>query len=1148
MMNIYNANGLDRADRNFSSAKELHLMESDFSLLFAKAMQVAAKKRMTLADGRNVSLADLYRYQPLVVCEEITSFEVSKLESLVHAACEEVFFDPTLKTMIVDLLVRIDDWRMRLEWTTLRNKTHYSLLDDINGPLKQKISANFQQLMLICPELRFPKMGSIWYSARINSLALPSEHDFLFRMGYQLVAFIKALQAKRARYHEEILSCGKMDPSLAMMVSFLTEYGKVTTNFNRRFAQMPAFYYNDILGVKKHAEKKGKLWISVAKTPNFASFVIPEKSILSVPQKDKSISCGLLSDLYVNNLQVENISVLKVEKSPIRHPEADLNFVTSLRHSLVYPEKREDTKKPGIGFRSSVLRLEGGKRTIVLLGTLTKESFLWFKNLMEKVAESQQISFRCAMEKVLNENTFIIQLSTPLGLKEVTSFKIDNVPCNNDECMIRLTIRLDANFPPVVPLEGGEPELRMLISDTAWLHPYSWCRIVNLKSVRIQVKVDDMKNFQLYNDLGLVDTTQPFSPFGGNADKGAWFAVGSYEMARKKVSHLSLSIDWRGLPNNRDGLQEYYKVYNDRGAHIQGQDPIDNKSFRVQGEFLSGYEWKSSGNEQYLFQTSSDKEIPEPNEPLVSNSTLRMALPSMPAYHLLEDDYVFGAVPSGFFRFRFSSPEIGFGTALYRRLFAEVMMLNSRTKVQLSMPEPPIQPVVASVGLSYEADAETEFVSGGTSDVEVFYQQLVISFSGQNGKFTAPIPIIHGVDEGVRLVISLSGAKDLNILNFYLEMNKLLTEVDQIQHVTWSYRTKAGWVDIRPFNILADETYGLLQSGFVSLLFPETITADMLEADGCFWVSAFVPKDMGVCSGVCAAYTNVACVQVDSDEAVPDAIPGLAAVKSVSQLEGFFFAETDEDMNIRIRERIQHRNRALLATDYERLVLQNFHQIDHVKCIPQKDTKGLHRKSLVTVVVLHKKHFDEDFPLCTDAELREIEFFLKQYISPFVEVDVINPVYEKVTVFGGLQLSDGVSSGDIIHKVENQLKLAIAPWHDGSVAPTLGMSFSVMDLRSALASIPQILAVFGLKVIHVCQSPGGLYERKVYTWEMSGNRDFSVAPSNEWSILLPDETFFLIPIQKEEDWRAQTGVGDFEIGETFVVETPPSMNNETLDC
>jgi hypothetical protein len=40
----------------------------------------------------------------------------------------------------------------------------------------------------------------------------------------------------------------------------------------------------------------------------------------------------------------------------------------------------------------------------------------------------------------------------------------------------------------------------------------------------------------------------------------------------------------------------------------------------------------------------------------------------------------------------------------------------------------------------------------------------------------------------------------------------------------------------------------------------------------------------------------------------------------------------------------------------------------------------------------------------------------------------------------------------------------------------------------------------------------------------------------------------LIPIQKEEDWRAQTGVGDFEIGETFVVETPPSMNNETLDC
>ena len=69
------------------------------------------------------------------------------------------------------------------------------------------------------------------------------------------------------------------------------------------------------------------------------------------------------------------------------------------------------------------------------------------------------------------------------------------------------------------------PALSLLMNTEAWLFPYSWACRLEVRSVRVHVKVNGLREFSLYNELGQVDLHQPFSPFGAQGDKGGMGGV-----------------------------------------------------------------------------------------------------------------------------------------------------------------------------------------------------------------------------------------------------------------------------------------------------------------------------------------------------------------------------------------------------------------------------------------------------------------------------------------------------------------------------------------------------------------------------------------------------------------------------------------------
>ncbi len=123
-----------------------------------------------------------------------------------------------------------------------------------------------------------------------------------------------------------------------------------------------------------------------------------------------------------------------------------------------------------------------------------------------------------------------------------------------------------------INLNSGDPSIERFAKDPDGL-PSRWplfkiefdelLNIANppkIKSLKIDVRVFEIKTFQLYNDHGLLDTKAPFPLFGPLPNSKANFIIGNTEILSKPTDLLSLSIDWDNLPQL--GFEAYYEIYN----------------------------------------------------------------------------------------------------------------------------------------------------------------------------------------------------------------------------------------------------------------------------------------------------------------------------------------------------------------------------------------------------------------------------------------------------------------------------------------------------------------------------------------------------------------------------------------------------------
>ena len=1067
MTNISDTDGLSRAKRleRFESSVVLPVLEERFPVLLAHVLCGS-------------EFSSYYHWQPLMVWLDMVRFHD---------------FDDAGQIYHV-----LREWRKRLEYACLEGPS-LGLLKDISG----QIDLHIRPVQVAVGEQ-------------------PEDESVRRRFHLLLQGVVRWLQSRRETYLTEICTFGRMDPSLALLVAFLHNYAGIVSSFNLRWERLQDFYQKEILKGIARKRKPCSTWLSFEKSPAVNSVLLQRNIYFKAGKDEKVAGYKLLSDMCVTGMKVAGVSIIRVEKKSDRYPEAALGYVTSVLQSTL----KDRTARPepiGLRIHSMLLLLSEGEREVSVWFELNRESQQRWVGMVDEVAKAQEINPDEAAFKILNDS-FLLKVSTSEGDREVDRFHLRW----QEGIGLRLTFRLDESFPPVCPDKGeGAPALSLLMNTEAWLFPYSWARRLEVRSVRIHVKVNGLREFSLYNELGQVDARQPFSPFGIQGDKGAWMAFGCYEMALKLVTHVELHFRWLHLPVGNGGLEEHYREYN-KG--------LNNRSFRARTEFLHNREWKQTSGieEHYLFCTSSAS-VPIAADAVKEETKIVFEVPEVVLPPL--DDitrFRLGEVRSGFYRRVLSAPDIGFGMHEYRRLFAEVMMENSyRRRKKRPLPEPPLSLQMDAVSLNYIAEEEVQFAVGCHSEIRFSYIRPLSGTVDATPDMSHPITLADGPDDEGNILIGIADAIGENIIRLYIGMELLRREIDHeyLPSVDWYYRDSYRWVKVDPVYVLRDDTGGLMHSGAVIIQFPFSISLEMTDTEGVFWICAGIHSNVCNCSVLRSVSLNVAEVAWTTEEETEKSVPGLLSYQRVGLLDTTAAEESETEMKARLSERIAHRQRPLLPCEYEQLVLQEFPGLAKVKCLRGIDAKSLNRATVVTLVAIRNR-ISKDWPLCTDQLLCRIESFLRPYTSPFAKIDAINPVYEEVTVFCGVSLKEGQQAGEAISDINRNLCRCIAPWNEEQKEPVLGYCFSIRDLISCIKENPSVEALHGIKLLQVIgeEAKFGLKE---YTGEQDENQ--TIAPSVPWGILVPAVRQYVKLVEAGE-WRQDIEFGDLEVENTFVIQ------------
>lgn len=1106
------------------------MLEEDYRMLMGRVMDIAAGVRyFNLKGEQDGYWRELLRYQPLVILVEISRMDVKRLEDDFLRKCRYV--PRALVPMLEGMTGQLEDWKQRL--------IHYPRLQ-----LTQDLSSG--------TELRLPEE--------------PSDVEGLKRLFYSLLETVRKLQIRFDVYLQEIRKCGENDPALALLDVFLRHYGEIAARFNACWKEWPSFYFQHVLHAVCRGIVPDHTWLTFEKVPGAGNVIVPEgTAFVAGKNGDGTPVCyRSTEEIPVNEIRLEKIKSFFLEKDPERYPAAHLNFVTAVSENKIdtdwtgKPRKLfvdSDSARLALGLmvESPMLLVREGKRMLTVGFGLTEESRGYFQRLLADLRKDsggreEEETNKFLIHKLLKD-AFLLGITTEEGWKRIPDYTVTF----REDGFIMFVFCLNRDFPATIRAEEDIhgfgsvwPVLKIVMNPEAWLFPYSWMNNVACEKVRLHVEVEGSTVVDVYGNIGELDISAPFYPFGVQAARGAQMVFGSYEMASKPLQKVKLACMWSQLPTGPEGLYSYYREY---------KQEIDNRSFRIRTEWLEGKKWKTNAKEfQYLF-CPPDKHILKATGPLPEETSWYWyPAGSMSVVQGEEERFRYGDTGSGFFRVVLEEPDIGFGHSLYPRLFAEVMIANSRRKAPLPLPEPPLSPLLESLEVSYEAEEELCFAAGSLQGASrLFYMDPMDTSVRELIGCEKPFYMFRDLGGTGNVMLGFSGMLGCDRIRFFVDIAAIRQEVDLgsggQNRMELSYSVKQGksWCLLDAEVLVKDGTEGFMNSGLIELLLPCRVPEDWLDKDGLLWICIRSDTDFIKQIAVTGFYMNVVEVFLDAStvgegtmwkEVLPPGkiketvkkIPGIAGIRQITVSKGGRKKEDKENLKIRMIHRIRHRHRAVTPSDYEDLVLENFPQVAKVKCLPGIDSKGTARSRIVTLVVIPKSD-SVGYPLSTHDLLLEIERFIQPLSGIFAWVDAINPLYEELTVRGCIGIEPGWSAGETIFRLRKKIDGLIAPWKEGRGLPVFGYRFGMQELRNIVMEDSGVSVLHGLSVVQVCQEEKRLYHLNEYGEE----QDDLIGASCVWGIPVPADVH-LIRTEREGEWKPKTGIGEMGIGGIFVVE------------
>jgi hypothetical protein len=861
------------------------------------------------------------------------------------------------------------------------------------------------------------------------------------------------------------LTDGKTKAPLALYDAFLHLYDRgPRAAINRLTGAHLDFFYRRVLGFTPRSATPDRVHSIVTLKKGSAATVIGPGCLFSAG-KDASGTEQLYSptaDVVVNTSAVASLRSIFVDRTSqgtIRSASvadsadgAGGAFPENVRSWSPFGHAGLPDADVGFAVASEVLMMKEGERAITLTLTLGQ-------------APTQNAdAWNSAFEAWLTGET---QWLGPYGVTVTPSAA----------GVMQLRIVLTADQPAVAGYDLGvhahvyttdAPVLQLLFKPGNGLS-YDAASRLRVVAAQITVEVSGLTDLTLESDAGSLDPKSAFLPFGPQPDEGSRFTISSGEALSKSLSRLDLTLTWKGAPS------DFASHYADYTADFQ----VSNGAFTATGAFRD-----RDGEHAFtasLFD-SADATLP---------SVVRLVGAGAGSGRKAKGSYVYALSRSSTSWARHTArrmvlqhprmepslrqpPEAASGRIVlsldrgflhreYRKQSVEMAIARVRDGTTPLLNEP-YTPTLESLSLSYTAQTTLVAVSSTEADD---YADLDVQFfhvgpfgqmrehghqRSELGLGDTQVPLMPIHDRQGELLIGLENLGPGDSVSILFQIAEGSADPDvQAEDPEWFVLCDNYWRRLEDDNVTRDSTNRMLSSGVINFVIPARATTDnTLMPAGLVWLKATTRNDPASASlmvEVAANAVELRWVMSSEDAAaahLSTALPEgsvtrlskpIAQVMAVSQPYASFGGrprEHDDALRARAAERLRHKNRAISAWDYERLVLEAFPSVHRVKCIPHARPGSWQVPGHVLVVVvpdLRNRNAPDPLQPRVDADtITGITDFLRERCPGQAVVWVKNPAFQRLQVTCSVKFHPGYGFNHYKQELVQALVRALSPW------------------------------------------------------------------------------------------------------------------------
>ncbi len=899
-----------------------------------------------------------------------------------------------------------------------------------------------------------------------------------------LTATTLAIQKAEALFTDSLKNYDKHQPHLALIQAFLRLFSHAQYELNQYGKNHLEYYYKDVLQLKARKSKPDSAHLIIDLHKHVNRYLLKDGTLFKggKDKNGKPLVYRLSQDVLLNQAKVAKVhSLHKTHGQLYATQDVDQASV------FLFGDATAPVAPTGFAIASKLLLLKSGERTITVS--------IRFNELRSR-----------KMKSLLHNITFKTRLTGEKGWID-DQVQVGYQPQSGG---FKFSITVDGGKGAVQAysekihqynIDTALPLLMVYFDQDASNVSYDLLAQHAINEIRLSVEVQGYKDALLSNDVGLLDGSKPFKPFGDLPRQGAGFYIGSDELFQKPLTSLSITSD---LPASFSadylfrGRWQRLAIGTASGGYtlampghpIQEEDATGRTKLAYGTGDRDGHIRLSLTTSRYSLSSFMDSLTQSFNEtklmkiPLQTSSAITGLFDTISGVSEIKETEI-----------KKSAVKVEDTHSQMLKTVVSAAQFEGFRMMRNSTPTPP-ELVLDKFELNYSAAETIPFAhESGSAFFHLFpfgYRQI------GNKKRLGLLPVISNNGE---LFIGLAGIQSPNTVSLLVEVVEGSSNpLKSIETVQWYYLDGDNEWQLFDKEELIDGTKHLTRTGIVTVSLPaEATLGGTVMPTGMLWVKVVVQGSLdAVCklTSIRAQAAQVALIQDEEKDnyfhdiqpkgTISKLVVSNAAIKRIEQPSESFGGRPPEPADqfyTRVSERLRHKQRAITMWDYEHLVLEQFPSIYKAKCINRAgfiEEQGATmfcenypgHVTLVTIPDISKSaRTDSLRPYTPIGTLVDIAAYLENLKNPFIELHVRNPQFEEIQLEFKVTFHAGKDEAYHVNLLNDDIERFLCPWaFDASKPVSFGGKIHRSTLIDFIDERPYVQVLTAFKMHHIIRN------------------------------------------------------------------------------